>query len=262
MKVRITFYFLFFIFLFTPACYFKISMGQHSVSWVKSPQAQAENQLYISLSKQKLLSETPGVNVCCCNSCSTVSFWLNSLGDNPLRGLCVSDRHILWSFRFTQVLCNTCFQVQELQSPPRASQVVKDCVKACLNSTYEYIFNNCHDLYNREYQTDPVSLSVWSTSTSVFLLINTSTLLSSVRTLCESSSYFCLQSKAVPPDEQGPNIKNLDFWSKLITLIVSIIEEDKNSYTPCLNQWVSPHNITLLLLMYHVKTVVEILRPV
>uniref|UniRef100_A0A1A8PPG4 Unc-13 homolog Ba n=2 Tax=Nothobranchius rachovii TaxID=451742 RepID=A0A1A8PPG4_9TELE len=115
-------------------------------------------------------------------------------------------------------------KVLELPSPPRAANVVRDCVKACLNSTYEYIFNNCLELFNHQFQP-----SVQSPGTEKR---------KKEKADGEAEEEEEAEKKEeTQPEEQGPSIQNLDFWPKLITLIVSIIEEDRNSYTPVINQF-------------------------
>lgn len=45
-------------------------------------------------------------------------------------------------------------------------------------------------------------------------------------------------------DDNEPRLDDLEFWHKLIALITSVIEEDKNSYGPILNQFPNELNMS------------------
>ncbi|XP_047447649.1 protein unc-13 homolog B-like isoform X2 [Mugil cephalus] len=132
-------------------------------------------------------------------------------------------------------------KVLELPSPPRAANVVRDCVKACLNSTYEYIFNNCLELFNHQFQPavkppEPEKKKRKKKKEKPEGEAEDDEGEEDEEDEEEEEEEE-EEKKESQPEEQGPSIQNLDFWPKLITLIVSIIEEDKNSYTSIINQF-------------------------
>ncbi|XP_076747313.1 protein unc-13 homolog B isoform X1 [Maylandia zebra] len=137
-------------------------------------------------------------------------------------------------------------KVLELQSPPRAANVVRDCVKACLNSTYEYIFNNCLELFNRQFQPAvqaPEPDKKKKKKKKEKAEGQEAEDDDEEEEDEEEEEEEEEKKEESQPEEQGPSIQNLDFWPKLITLIVSIIEEDKNSYTPIINQFPQELNV-------------------
>ncbi|XP_066021042.1 protein unc-13 homolog B [Pocillopora verrucosa] len=98
----------------------------------------------------------------------------------------------------------TFFRMKVLnQRPTRTAEIVRECVKNCVKGSYAYLYANCAELYDRELASESSSLE--------------------------------------PSMQAGP--KSLDFWPKLISLVVSVIEEDKCTYTQVLNQFPTELNV-------------------
>ena len=80
------------------------------------------------------------------------------------------------------------------QVPPK--DVIAECVRASVAGSYNYIFDNCHELFSRELGDE----TPWD-----------------------------------PVEHGHTSLKSLDFWTKLITLCGFIIEEDKTVYSNSMN---------------------------
>ncbi|CAF3956356.1 unnamed protein product [Rotaria sp. Silwood1] len=115
------------------------------------------------------------------------------------------------------------FGIQGLSSPPRASTVVKDCVKNCISYTYNFLFANCDEVYKREskQQTNPTE--------NHHELNDDGTQISSI--------------DKTTTHGVGSSLKSLQFWHKLIYLLTCIISEDRERYSLVLNQFSSELNV-------------------
>lgn len=98
-------------------------------------------------------------------------------------------------------------QVQELSSPPRASGVVKDCVKNCIRHTYNFLFANCDDVYKRESKKQQQPKEMDNDEVTLTL-----------------------------PPATTPTLKSLQFWHQMMYLLTCIISEDRERYSLVLSQ--------------------------
>jgi hypothetical protein len=112
---------------------------------------------------------------------------------------------------------NNHLQVQELSSPPRASGVVKDCVKNCIRHTYNFLLANCDEVYKRESKQQITTTSLTDNN---------------------EQNDDGTQATALTTNLIGPSIKDLQFWHQLMYLLTCIISEDRERYSLVLNQLV------------------------
>ena len=87
-------------------------------------------------------------------------------------------------------------QVVGLNTLPPVDFVVAECVKKCIHSTYEDIFENANQLYKEQYAIDEKQR----------------------------------EAEKLSGEPTPDNMRTLEFWHRLIALVVSVIEEDKTWY--------------------------------
>lgn len=141
-------------------------------------------------------------------------------------------------------------KVQELPSPPRASSVVKDCATACLKSTYQMLFDGlCAELYKGGLQQQDEQKKKSSAgkrdgqdeATNPSPSHNLSQQQQSLQSQSQLQQHGQPHNSSQQQDENAP--LSFEFWQQLMTLIVSVIEEDKNCYAPVLSQFPQELNI-------------------
>ncbi|GAA47160.1 isocitrate dehydrogenase (NAD+) [Clonorchis sinensis] len=111
-------------------------------------------------------------------------------------------------------------KVQELTSPPRTGQILRECIAACIHATYQCLCENVHELYGKSLQG---TNSTEQTTTDVVDAVN--------------------GGIGTDSDATEDTTRSLTYWHRLITLIVSVLEDDRKHYAPVLNQF--PHEINL-----------------
>ena len=105
-----------------------------------------------------------------------------------------------------------------MSSPPRASGVVKDCVKNCIQYTYYFLYSNCDEVYKRESKIASQPQVENSSEQNEETVQNTT-----------------VTTSTIP----GTNLKSLTYWHQLMYLLTCIISEDRERYSLVLNQLVS-----------------------